>query len=49
MTEDELIGWHHGLKGHESEEALGVGDGQRKLACCSPQSLKELDRTERLN
>ena len=35
-TEDETDGWHHWLKGHESEQALGVGDGQGSLACCSP-------------
>ena len=35
-TEDEMIGWHHQLDGHESEQALGVGDGQGSLACCSP-------------
>ena len=36
MTEDEMIGWHHWLNGHEFEQALGVGDGQGGLACCSP-------------
>ena len=35
MTEDELVGWHH-LDGHELEQALGVGDGQESLECCSP-------------
>ena len=35
MTEDEMIGWHHRLHGHEFEQALGVGDGQGGLACCS--------------
>ena len=35
MTEDEMAGWHHGLNGHEFEQALGVG-GQGSLACCSP-------------
>ena len=49
MTEDEMVGWHHWLKGHEFEEALGVGDGQGGLACCSPWGRKELDMTERLN
>ena len=34
--EDEMIGWHHRLDGHEFEQALGVGDGQGSLACCSP-------------
>ena len=45
MTEDEMVGWHHGLNGHEFEEAPEVGDGQRSLACCSPWGLKELDTT----
>ena len=36
VTEDEMIGWHHPLNGHEFEQALGVGDGQGGLACCSP-------------
>ena len=35
MTEDEMVGWHHLLDGHEFEQALGVGDGQGNLACCS--------------
>ena len=34
-TEDEIVGWHHQLDGHEFEQALGVGDGQGSLACCS--------------
>ena len=49
MTEDEMVGWHHQLNGHEFESTLGVGDGQGGLACCSPWDCKELDRTERLN
>ena len=36
MTEDEMVEWHHWLDGHEFKEALGVGDGQGSLACCSP-------------
>ena len=48
-TEDEMIGWHHKLDGHESEQALGVGDGQGSLACCNPRGCKELDTTGRLN
>ena len=36
MTEDEMVGWHHNHDGHEFEQALGVGDGQGSLACCSP-------------
>ena len=35
-TEDEMVGWHHRLSGHEFEQAPGVGDGQRSLVCCSP-------------
>ena len=49
VTEDEMAGWHHRLDGHEFEQALRVGDGQRSLACCSPWGCKESDRTERLN
>ena len=36
ITEDEMVGWHHWFDGHEFEEALGVGDGQGSLECCSP-------------
>ena len=36
MTEDEMVGWHHWLDGHEFEQGLGVGDGQQSLVCCSP-------------
>ena len=43
MTEDEMVGWHHQLNGHEFEQVLGVGDGERSLACCSPWDPKELD------
>ena len=49
MTEDEIVGWHHRLDGHEFEQALGVGDGQGSLVCCSPWGCKELDITECLN
>ena len=49
MTEDEMVGWHHQLDGHESDQTLAVGDGQRNLACCSPRDHKESDTTERLN
>ena len=49
MTEDEMIGWHDRLDGHEFEQALGVGDGQGSLACCSPWGRRELDTTEQLN
>ena len=47
-TEDEMVRWHHRLDGHECEQALGVGDGQGSLACCSPWGCKELDTTEQL-
>ena len=47
--EDEMVGWHHRLDGHEFEQALGVGDGQGGLACCSPWGCKDLDTTERLS
>ena len=49
MIEDEMIGWHHQLDGYESEQALGVGDGQGGLACYSPWGCKESNTTERLN
>ena len=47
-TGDEMVGWHHWLDGHESEQALGVGDGQGSLVYCSPWGHKESDTTERL-
>ena len=46
MTEDEMVGWHHQLNGHEFEETPGDGEGQGSLACCSPWDHKELDMTE---
>ena len=51
MTEDRMVGWHHQLDGHEFEQALGDGEGQRSLVCCSPRGLrvKESDTTEWLN
>ena len=49
MTEDEMVGWHHLLDGHEIEQVLGVGDGQGSLACCISWSHKESDMTEQLN
>ena len=49
MTEDEMVEWHHQLDRHESEQALGVGDGQGSLVCCSPWGHKESDMTEQLN
>ena len=48
-TEDEMVGWHHQLNGHEFEQAAGVGDGQGGLACCSPWGRRESDTTEGLN
>ena len=48
-TEDEMVGWHHWLNAHEFEQALGVGDGQGSLACCSPWGYKESDMTKWLN
>ena len=49
MTEDEMVGWHHQLNGHELKQAPGDGEGQGSLACCSPWGHKELDVTEQLN
>ena len=49
MTEDEMVGWHHRLNGHESEWSPGVGDGQGGLVCYSPRDRKESDTTEWLN
>ena len=47
-TEDEMVGWHHWLDGHEFEQTAGVSDGQGSLECCSSWGRKESDRTERL-
>ena len=44
-----MVGWHHRLDGHEFEQALGDGEGQGSLVCCSPWVCKELDGTEQLN
>ena len=49
MTEDEMVGWHHQLNGHEFEQALAFGDGQGGLVCCSPWGHKESDTTEGVN
>ena len=46
MTEDEMVGWHHRLNGHEFESTPGAGDGQGGLACCSSWGCKESDMTE---
>ena len=49
MTEDEMVGWHHSLNGHEFEQALGDSEGQVRLACYSPRGHKESDMTEQLD
>ena len=49
MTEDDMVGWHHRLDGHEYEQALRVGDGQGGLACCRTWGCKESDMTTWLN
>ena len=49
MTEDEMVGWHHRLDRHEFERALGDGEGQGSLVCCSPWGHRESNRTELLN
>ena len=48
MTENQMVGWHHQLNGHEFEQALSVGDGQGSLACCSLWGCNESDTTEQL-
>ena len=48
-TEDEVVGWHHWLNGHECEQTLGDGEGQGNLACYSPWGCKESDPTEWMN
>ena len=48
-TEDEMVGWHYRLNGHEFEWTLGVGDGQGGLECCNSWGCKESDMTEWLN
>ena len=48
-TEDKMVGWHHWLNGHEFEQALGDGEGQGSLLCCSPRGCKELGITEWLS
>ena len=48
-TEDEIVGWHHWLNGHEFGQTPGAGDGQGGLACCGSWGRKESDTTERLN
>ena len=46
MTEDEIVGWHHWLNGHEFEQASGDAEGQGSLVCCNPWGYKQLDMTE---
>ena len=49
LTEDEMVGWHYRLNGHEFEQTPGDSEGQGSLACCSPWGHKESGTTERLN
>ena len=46
MTEDEMVGWHHQLDGHEFEQAPGIGDEQGILVCCDSWGREELNMTE---
>ena len=46
VTEDEMVGWHYRLSGHEFEQTLGDSEGHGSLLCYSPWGCKELDRTE---
>ena len=48
MIENEMVGWHHRLNGHEFEQSPGNGEGQGSLVCCSPWGRKEVDMTEQL-
>ena len=49
MTEDEMVGWHQQLNGHEFEQTQGDGEEQGSLVCCSPWGHQESDMTEGLN
>ena len=49
MREDEMVGWHHRLDGHEFEQVPGDGEGQGSLACCSPWGQKKLDTSPEIN
>ena len=49
ITEDEMVGWNHGLNGHEFGWTPEVGDGQGGLSCCSPWGCKESNTTKQLN
>ena len=44
--QDEMVGWHHSLNGHESEQTPGDSEGQGSLVCCSPWGQRESDTTE---
>ena len=48
-TEDDMVGWHYWIDGHEFDQAQGGGDAQGSLACCGPWGHKESDMTEQLN
>ena len=48
-AEDNMVGWHHQLNGHELEQTAGDREGQGSLVCCSPWGHRELDTTEQLN
>ena len=49
VTEDEMVGWHHWLNGHESEQTPGNSEAQGSLECCSPWGYQESDTNEWLN
>ena len=49
MTEDEMVGWHHRLSGHEFKQTLGDSEEQGSLACCCPWGHKESDMTQQVN
>ena len=49
MIEDEMVGWHHGLNGHEFAQTPGDGEGKGNLTCYSPWGHKESDTAEQLN
>ena len=46
MTEDDMVGWHHRLNGHEFKQTAGDSDGQGKLMCCNLGGCKEIDTTQ---
>ena len=48
MREDEMVGLHRGFDGLEFQQAVGVGDGQGILVCCSPWGFIQSDTTERI-